>query len=161
MANNVPVTHTEEAQKLSPDAEVSLWVIQPTTGGAIYFKENDSVVWQGNTYEGLPIQFSGESLSSDDTKSRPSLTIGQPDNLFKPFLFDQHLDGSIVTKHTLLNEDLLLDANIKRTQIWLCTHVAGYTRNSIQLVLRKFTDGPNFKFPARAYLPPDFPNVSI
>ena len=83
-------TITSEIQSLAPSALVELFELDTTVypdGGVFYFhagtnKVTQPVVWQGKTYQPLPIEASGFELSSKGTLPRPRITVANVGGLF-------------------------------------------------------------------------------
>lgn len=81
---------TADIQSLSPDAIVELFVIDLTNfpGGEIsYFHAGTNllsapVVWQGNTYNPLPVTASGFDISGKGTLPRPRFQVANVNGIF-------------------------------------------------------------------------------
>lgn len=73
-----------ELQSLNPSAKLEFFVVDATEQGAseVWRFHNgtnalsDAVVWQGHTYDYLPIQADGFELRGDGPRPRPTLTVG-------------------------------------------------------------------------------------
>ena len=77
------MTIAQELQALAPSAKLEFFVVDATAlGGAVWYFHNGSnalsaaVVWQGQTYEYLPIEASGFELRGDGPRPRPLLQVG-------------------------------------------------------------------------------------
>lgn len=74
----------QELQALSPSARLEFFVIDATAQGApgLWRFHNgtnqlrEAVVWQGQTYDYLPIEATGFELRSDGPRPRPRLVVG-------------------------------------------------------------------------------------
>ena len=161
----IPIEQVQDAQSMSADAEIDLYELTPAGGGTLFcFKNDNEVEWQGNTYYGLPLQFSGESFNSEGSNSQPQLTIGQPDidlSAFKGLVYDDALDGAEIKKHTVLLAHVIGNQNIKRTRIYRVKRVVDYSASQIVLALAAFSPAGATKLPHRQYIPPAFPFVRI
>ena len=81
------MTIAQELQALEPSAKLEFWVVDATALGAseVWHFFNDTslqrqaVVWQGVTYQYIPIQASGFELRADGPRSRPLLAVGDVD----------------------------------------------------------------------------------
>ena len=70
---------------------VTLYELEMPDGSTFYFhdgKDSSSadVTFDGNTYEGIPVEFDGVDLTSDGPSSRPTLRIGNVLTVFKDAL---------------------------------------------------------------------------
>ena len=72
-----------DIQKLDPGAIVAMYVLDLTSlGGTVLRYHNGpnelgaDVVWQGETYQRLAIEFSGVKRAGSDVQKRPTLTAG-------------------------------------------------------------------------------------
>ena len=159
----LPPSHIAEAMKLTADAEIDLYELSPISGGTIYFKADNEMVWQGHTYEGLPCSLTGEDQSLEKTPT-PRLMIGQEDVDLLPFkalIFDKHLDGAVLVRKRVLLSNLLANANVKQTSTWRIKRVQEYSRTKITLLLASFSAAQAQTVPFRQFLPPDFPWVDV
>lgn len=158
-----PISHLEEAQKLTADAEVSLFQITLPQDGVIFrFKNNDTVTWRGNTYEGIACNLSGEGMSADDQESRPTLRVMNPDGIFNAPALDGRLYRAIVTRRKVLRRHLDSNVNIFSQRMWFVERPKEIISGQyVTLELRNMAEGPNFQIPARMYVPPEFPLVSM
>src|SRR5687767_11988789 len=111
----------ENAQKLSPDAEVILFELTTTTGSSVFFKSGPEIEYLGDLYESVPVNLTAEKRSLDGAHERPTLSIGADDidlSVLKPALFSGNVDGGTLQKHIVQLEDLLGNVNYKTTTIY-------------------------------------------
>lgn len=159
----IPIEHIEDAQKLTADAEIDLFELTPVgAAGTIYFKGDNNADWQGHTYEGLPIVFTGFKKSADGGALLPKLTVGDGSvdlSPFKPLVFDGHLDGGRLKHIHLLLDNLVNNRNIKEVRYYRVKRVPSYSRFTIELQLATASDALGFTLPYRQYFPPAFPAV--
>lgn len=158
-----PVTHVSEAEKLTADALVDLYQLNLVDGVTIFrFKNNDSVVWQGNEYEGMACKLSGDTRTADGEEQRPALVIMNPYGIFNMPALAGDLDFAVLTRRRLLREHLDANTNIYQQRMWYVGRVRDLiSGQSITLELRNMTEGPNFQIPVRMYTPPEFPLVTL
>jgi phage-related protein len=162
MAENfIPQSHRENNEKLISDGYVHLFEIKLRNGEYLYFKENNTVKWQGRTWTGIPMAFEGYASASGESLSRPTLSIANPEGSFSTFIRDGILLRSTITRYSVLYQDILNDNNIYQKKVWVAWNVPQLTRDMLQLELRNPMDGVNFDVPARMYLPPEFPSVTL
>jgi lambda family phage minor tail protein L len=155
------VTHAEDRVKLEADGIVDLFKIELRDGGTLRLKNNDTVTWQGASWEGIAIQLSGVHSSTDGELSRPTLTLANPQGVLSQYIINGHLEKSIVKRQRVLKQNLDLNLNIYEQQSWFISRVASINKLTVSFELRNPIDGPNFLSPYRMFLPPDFPAVSI
>lgn len=162
---SIPQSHVDDALKLIADGEVYLYEIWPLAGGTIYCKSDNDVDWQGHTWEGLPIGFTGEELvTTDGSRPTPRMTIGQQDVDLLPFkglMFDGGMDYAKIVRHLVKVDDLVNNRNIKQTTYWRVKRVESYSRTKISLVVASFSGAVSQTLPFRQYIPPAFPWVEI
>lgn len=161
----IPLDHVKDSHKLLADGRVELFELTPSGGsGVIRFKSDNDVTWRGNEYVGIPCSMTGEKKTSDKGLAMPKLTIGQTDidmSLFKPLVFDGYLDNAIITKITVLLDNLLNNRLIRETTTYRVKRVEQYSRQQIVLQLATVSDSMGFSLPFRRYLPPAFPSVQM
>ena len=139
---DVPVSHTEDALKLTSDAQVFLWEIRLRDGSKVFIRNGPKVTWQGNLYENLPILFN-------------------PQKIFGPMAHQGKFELATVIRREVLQQNLLADLNICVPRVWIIGQIQSCTSRSLDVQLRSPTDGPNMNVPYRYYGPPDFPTVTF
>ena len=159
----LPISHVEDALKLTADGKVSLFELTPVTGGTIYFTPDSPVTWRGHEYEGLPCAVTGEETSTEKSPT-PRMTIGQ-ENMdllpFKGLINDGHLDGGLLVRKKVLLDDLQNNRNIFERTVWRIKRPDSYSRTKISLVLASYSTAHNQTVPFRQYMPPSFPWVDL
>lgn len=159
---SLPTEQVEDVHKLSADAIVELYHIALQSGANLYLKPNDSVTWQGKNWEGVSIQIGSVSNSADASEaSRPQLVVGNPAGVFSSFVATGALNRAEIIRYKVLRQHLLENRNIFSRQTWKVMKVGPVTKQSIVMELRSQLDGPNFVTPARMYIPPEFPTVTL
>jgi phage-related protein len=158
----IPATHAAENQKLQADAYVDLFEIALVPSGLILVKNNDTITWQGKTFDGFAIQLTGAAKSTDGRRARPALTFPDPDGIFSPYVDSGALDKALVTRKRVLRADLDANRNVYQARTWRVGRVASHVPGTqVALELRELSDGPLFVIPGRQFLPPAFPVVSL
>lgn len=166
----VPTSHVSEALKLTADSRVVLYEIAlkniPNGGQAVVrFRDGpmgSTTQWNGDTYDHLACQFSGFQRSSEDEKNRPTLRLLNPVGLFNAPAFNGQFDGSILTRYHVLRTHLERNIAIADNEVWFIGRVKELiTGQSISFELRALSDGPDQLIPARMFIPPDFPLVTL
>ncbi|MDR3436439.1 hypothetical protein [Telmatospirillum sp.] len=159
---NWPQEHVDDSLKLNADAIVELYHIILSDKTNLYLTAGATTTWQGNTYESLAIQMSGEFNSSDSTSvSRPQLVIANPLGIFSSFVVNGYVNKAQVLKYTVLGVNITENNNIYVRQTWVCWRIVLMNKTNLTLEVRGQLDGPNFQTPARSFLPPEFPAVSL
>jgi phage-related protein len=162
--STLPQSHVEDALKLVSDGKVKLYQIFPLSGGTIYLKSDVDFTYLGITYEGIPVNITGEKSSADTSTPTPRMTIGQ-ENLdllpFKGLINDGYLDGAKIVRHKVLLSDMLNQVNAKQTDVFRVKRVEGYSRTKISLLLSTLSGATNQSYPFRQYTPPAFPWVEV
>ena len=159
----IPLEQVIDAHKLTADGEIDLFVLTASGGGStLYFKNDNDVTWQGNTYYGVPLKFSGENTAVQGGSPQPRLAIGQEGvnlSMFKPLVFDGSLDGALITRTHILVDDMVNNRLIRTQYFYRVRRVESYSRSSIGLQLASKSDSLGFSMPFRSYTPPAFPAV--
>ena len=97
----------EEVQSLEPSAKIELFVLDTTmfeNGEVWYFHSgvsqvNRPLVWQGITYQPMPIQATGFDLTTQGTLPRPIFKIANPDGIISSIVMKMDdLTGAKVTR---------------------------------------------------------------
>ena len=162
MTTNAPVSHLQDALELESDAKIDLFEIRmrgiPTV---FHFWNGVTRTWQGKPYEGLPCQIAGEGSTSEGQRSRPTLTVVNPEKIFGSFAAEGYFDLAEVTRKRVLQRHFVEDVNQFEQRIWICARPSGVTSQGLQLELRSTTDMPAWKTPRRTFSPPEYPFVTV
>lgn len=164
MTNIAPDSHLREAQTLTADAPVDLYKIVTRIGPAtiFYFKNDDTVTWRGNEYQGMACRITGDSQTADGEESRPTLQIMNPYGVFNTAIVNGRMDLAVITRYRVLRRHIDSDSDIKQQRMWYMGRVKELiSGQSASFELRSMTEGPNFQIPVRMYIPPEFPTVSL
>jgi phage-related protein len=160
---SVPLSHIEESQKLTADAQIDLYEITLKNLPVVFrFKNNNTVVWRANEYEGLACQLTGDTRLADGEESRASLRVMNPYGVFNMPALVGDLDLATVVRKRILLQHLESNANIFEQRMWYVGRISELiSGQSITMELRNMTEGPSFQIPVRMYIPPEFPLVSL
>jgi phage-related protein len=140
----------------------SLWEIRLSVVPTIVrFRNGPTTTWQGVTWNSHGCSLAGEAYNADDEVARPSLTIANPENMYGAFAEAGYFDMALVVRKQVLQDHLDRDIPMWQQNIWLCGRVAAVNDQIIQLELRSPYDLPKWKTPARKFMPPDYPFVTI
>lgn len=157
----LPESHRQNNEKLVADGYVELFEIVLRNGDTIRLKENNTVQWQDKTWTGVPLSFEGYSSAAGDKLSRPVMTVVNPEGYFSTIVRDGHLLKATVTRYSVLYDDIVNNRNVFHKKVWIAWNIPQLTRDMIQVELRNPMDGVNFDVPARMYIPPEFPSVTL
>lgn len=160
---STPVSHIAESQKLTADALVDLYQITLKDSPTVFrFKNDNTVTWRGNEYEGMACKLSGDSRTADGEESRASLQILNPLGIFNLPAMAGDLDLAVMIRKRVLRQHIDSNTNIFEQRMWYVGRVRELiSGQSITLELRNMTEGANFQIPVRMYIPPEFPLVSL
>ena len=163
MTTTAPVSHLEEAQKLTAEALVDLYTITLKNMPVVFrFKNDDEATWQGLKFEGMATRMTGDNRSADGEESRPVLQIMNPLGIFNSAAVKGQLDLAVVKRQRVRRDHLLNNVNIFDQRMWRVGRVRELiSGQSISLELRNMTEGANFQIPARMFTPPEFPMVTF
>lgn len=163
MREDIPGSISDSVYELEPGALVELFMLELQDVGdtIIYLQAHKEVTWQGNVYVSLPCNITGVSQSVDGEKSRPKFTVANPQSLFSSQVQNGALDNALLTQYKIMKADLDLDLDVKMSSIWRVTRIPSMNFKALTMELRTALDGPSFKVPARTFIPPFFPHVSL
>lgn len=159
--NPLPQAQVVDAHLLHADGIVYLYELSPATGGTIYLKADDSVVWQGHDYTGTAVQIDERQRNTDGTLSRPKLTLANPLAVFSPLVANGALDNALLVEKRVLRAHIDADVGTFQSRSWRIRRVIALNRVNMSFELRDSLDGPKFLLPARQFMPPDFPTVRL
>lgn len=161
MSTNAPLSHLQDALQMEGSAKLDLWEIRLRTVSTIFrFWNGKSRMWQGNLYEGLACQVTGESLTSEGQNSRPTLTAVNPNKVFGPFAAEGLFDLAEVIRKRVLQPHMINNVNQFEQRVWIVGRPSQVSSQMIQLELRSPTDMPAWKTPRRTFSPPEFPFIT-
>lgn len=157
-----PIDHRREAQKLTADALVDLFEIIIPNQAVVCFTDADTREWQGKLYESWAFKLTTVARNADGERSRPKLTVVNPEGVFNPWIFNGTLEGCTVIRRRVLRQHYETDVAIQEVQMWYISRVMEVVPGqTITFELRSLSDGPDALLPARMFTPPDFPFVTF
>lgn len=160
MATIIPDTHKIENLKLEADAYVDLFQIDLYNKTTLRLKAGDDIEWAGYLWEGYPIELSGHELDSEKL-SRPTLRVVNPEGIFSSLFISGDIEKATLYRYRVLRQDLDNNREIYQRLKWIIWNVKLITKNYVELELRNPMDGNNFNVPARLFIQPDFPSVTL
>lgn len=156
-----PQAQLEDATLLQGDGIVELFEVRTLGGAFIYAKANDTVTFQGKTYEGIAVELRGAGRSSDEQAKRPTLSVANPEGLFSQNIAAGDLDFATVVRRRVLRADLLADIGRFHEEKWLVRRCTSLTKHSASFELSPPGDRFNALIPARLFILPEFPLVTM
>lgn len=160
MTQNIPDSHKEENLKLEASPYVDLFEIALYNGSTLRLKPGDDVEWNGYLWEGYPIGLTGHEIDSEKL-SRPALRVVNPEGIFSSLFVSGDLEKATLYRYRVLRKDLDANLAIYQRLRWLIWKVKSINANWVEMELRNPIDGNNFNVPARLYVQPDFPSVTL
>lgn len=160
-AETTRALHLDDAHRLESDGYVHLFTIELIPSGVLHLKNGPARTWQGSLYEEWGLKLDGVARAADDQRVRPKLTVANPEGLFSALIAEGKLDGATVLRTRVLHDDLVHDRPYGREERWTVSRIASLTKTLATFELRNQLDGPFFTVPARMFLPPEFPSVSL
>lgn len=163
MTSFAPQSHLEESLKLTADAPVDLYQISLKQLPVIFrFRDGPTITYQGQVYEGMACNISGDMRNADGEESRPLLRVMNPLGIFNQAALNGDIDLAVVTRRRVLRNHLEEDINIFEQRMWYVGRIRELiSGQSISLELRNMTEGANFQIPVRMFIPPEFPFVTL
>lgn len=160
-----PNAHLVEAQKLTSDALVDLFevfLVGAPNGTYVRFTNGKTVTWQSKTYEALGCKFSTVSRTAEPERSRPTLTVINPLGIFNSYAFKGYFEqATVIRKRVLLQHITSNTALSDDTYFYISKVKEMIADQSISFELRALSDGPDLMIPARVFIPPAFPFVTL
>lgn len=157
--------HIAESQKLTADAEVDLFIMTLKNSTIYRFNNLHTLVYRGDTYEGLACQLTGDKRTADPEESRGILKIINPEGVFNVPAKNHLFDYATITRKRVLRANLEGNVNVSVTRTWFISRVRELIGGqSITFELRNLTEGASssgFLIPNRTFTPPLFPIVSL
>ena len=160
MPLEIPESHKEENLKLEAQPYVDLFEIILYNDTVLRLKGGDDVTWMGHLWEGYPISISGHELDTEKL-SRHTLKAVNPEGIFSSLFINGELEKATLYRYRVLRQDLDADRAIYQRLKWIIWKVKTITTHWVEMELRNPIDGNNFNVPARLYVQPEFPSVTL
>lgn len=153
--------HLQDSVLLTADGKVELFQITLLSGAAFYFKNNDTVTYQGLTYEGVALSFSGSKRTSNEETPRPTLTLVNPAGVLSQQVLAEAFDFAAVIRRQVLRAELDAGTGTPYEEKYFISRTNGLTKRQVTFELRGYSDRFNAQVPARMFIIPDFPMVTL
>ena len=157
----IPPSHISPALSLTPDALIDFYQIQLYQGATINLCEDIDRFWNGLSWTGIGLVFSGYGMYGTSQVARPTLKALNPDGVFSIYVAQRQFDYGTVTRYRVLLADVEANNPVYLLQNWVIARVQSCTHTNITLELRSYLDTPNFTLPTNQYTPPKFPMVTM
>jgi len=161
MRTDLPANITDTQHDLAPDSLVKLFKLELTTGPIFRLSPQIQVTWQGDQYDDVPCVLTEVTQDADGKMARPKFTFANPGGLFTADIYNGQLDNATLTRYRILKADLDADRDFKITESFRISRIMQLNNSLATVELRDVLDGHQFKLPARAYFPPEFPHVKL
>lgn len=161
MRTDLPTPIQESLHDLAPDALVRLYKLQLKNGTIFRLSPTAEVTWQGSQFDGVPCHLTEVSQDADGKMSRPKFTFTNPGGMFSAEIYNGRLNNATLTRYRILKADLDADRDFALTEQFRVTRIVNMSQSVATAELRDVLDGHQFKLPARAYYPPEFPHVQL
>lgn len=161
MRDDLPTSVNETLHDLTVEPLVSLFKVTFKDLTEMFLSPQEEVTWQGDLYETLPCQITELSYSSDGKLNRPNFSIVNPAGLFSQAVANGVVEGATLKRIRILKSDLEADNDFSVQEQFKVSRVQSLTKDLLVVELRSALDGQNFKLPARAFYPPEFPHVKL
>lgn len=137
--------------------------------GNIYklrLKNDNTVTFNGDVYEGTAIQMTGWEKNSDGKMPRPSLSLVNPNGIYSGYVRAGYLDYAKIERVKVLYHDLMVGMTPQGTmnftkEKWRIYQITSLTKEIVTFELRTLMDRFNNVLPGRLYMPPEFKTVSL
>lgn len=160
MPISIPDSHKVENLKLEASPYVDLFEITLYNKTTLRLKAGEDIEWGGFLWEGYPINLSGYEIDSEKL-SRPTLQVVNPEGIFSSLFINGDLEKSVIYRYRVLREDLDANRQIYQKLKWIIWQVKSITKDYVVMELRNPMDGNNFNVPARMFVQPEFPSVTL
>ena len=161
MRTDLPNSIQDTLHDLSPDALVRLFKLELTNGTIFRICPQGEATWQTHNYDSIPAHLAEVTQDADGKMARPKFTFSNPGGLFSAEIYKGQMDNATLTRYRILKGDLDADRDFALTESFRVTRIVNLSQHIATAELRDVLDGHNFRLPARAYYPPEFPHVKL
>lgn len=160
---NVPLSQQIDAHKLESEGLRQLFKLQLRDPGStvLYLSPTNTITWADQQWDEWPCNLTGRAQNSSGEKSRPKFSVANPEGVFSLWVGQGVLEGAILNEYEVLTADVKADARVYTRRVWVIHRPISLNKNIAVFECRSVMDGQNFKIPARAFYPPEYPHVSL
>ncbi len=162
----IPADHRADSLELNPEEFIELFDITLESGTRIRAHSGREYTWSPEdvnnpwTFESAYIKIDGVKRNSGEQRIRPTLTLGNPLDLFHVPVAQGHLEGAIVVRYRVQSSNLTANPPVFEKATWYISQITGLAE-VITAQLRSLSDRQESQIPARQFLKPEFPSVTI
>lgn len=161
MRNDLPTSIQDTKHDLAPDALVVFFQLTLADGTVFRLSPKGEFNWRGQTYDEIPCVLTDISQDADGKVGRPKFTFANPGGLFTAEIYGGRIDNAMLTRFRVLKADLDADRDFAVKETFRVSRIINLNKTTASVELRDVMDGHQFKLPARAYFPPEFPHVRL
>lgn len=161
--SNIPLSQQVDAHKLESSGLRKLFKLQlrDESSTILYLSPENTIQWADQQWDEWPCSLTGYSQNTSGEKARPKFTVANPQGVFSLWVGQGAVDGAILNQYEVLKDDIDSDARIFTRMVWVIHRTISLNKNVAVFECRSVLDGQNFKIPARAFYPPEYPHVSL
>lgn len=163
----IPTDHKQDSLELNPEEFLELFEISLVGGGTtIYAHSGREIQWSPSnpnapiTFESSYIKVDNAERNSGEQRIRPTLTIGNPEEIFHTPVAEGHLDAATVTRYKVQPSKLDANPPVYERNVWYIAQITGLGE-VITAQLRSPADRQEGPIPPRQYNKPEFPSIVI
>lgn len=164
--SDIPASHKEDSLKLNPQEFVKLFDITLQDGSKIRLHSGREYQWHPTnvntpwTFDPAYIEVKGVKRTSGEQRIRPTLSVGNPLDIFHVPVAEGHLENATVVRYKIKPDLLTADPPVFEKNTWYIAQITGLGE-LITAQLRSLSDRQESQIPARQFLKPEFPSVTI
>jgi len=162
MQRGVDLTrHQEQARTLNPDPYVDLYEVRVNPSAVVRLTNHPNVSWAGSEWENWAVELNGLGAKTTGEVNRPQLRLANLGGLFSPIVAGGLVYQGSVTRYRVLIQDLHDGRVSYLRNFWEVSRVASLSKDAIVLELRAPMDRQDYSLPARQFIAPEFPYVTL
>lgn len=162
MQRGVDLTrHQEQARTLNPEPYVDLYEVRVNPSAVVRLTNHPNVSWAGSEWENWAVELDGLGAKTTGEVNRPQLRLANLGGLFSPIVAGGLVYQGSVTRYRVLIQDLHDGRVSYLRNFWEVSRVASLSKDAIVLELRAPMDRQDYSLPARQFIAPEFPYVTL
>lgn len=162
MQRGVDLTrHQEQARTLNPEPYVDLYEVRVNPSAVVRLTNHPNVNWAGSEWENWAVELNGLGAKTTGEVNRPQLRMANLGGLFSPIVAGGLVYQGSVTRYRVLIQDLHDGRVSYLRNFWEVSRVASLSKDAIVLELRAPMDRQDYSLPARQFIAPEFPYVTL
>ena len=162
MQRGVDLTrHQEQARTLNPEPYVDLYEVRVNPSAVVRLTNHPNVSWAGSEWENWAVELNGLGAKTTGEVNRPQLRLANLGGLFSPIVAGGLVYQGSVTRYRVLIQDLHDGRVSYLRNFWEVSRVASLSKDAIVLELSAPMDRQDYSLPARQFIAPEFPYVTL